>query len=288
MLTTGKPILEAARSGHYAVAQINLNNLEWCKAALLTAEREQAPLILGVTEAAVNYMGGFRTVAGMAIGMHEDLNITVPIALQLDHAGYEACLQAMDAGFTAVMYDGSAKAWEENLEQTAALAAICRRRNVSLEAEVGSIAGEEDGVVGTGELASPEQCEAISACGITCLAAGIGNVHGSYPADWRGLSFETLEAIKAKTDLPLVLHGGSGIPEDMMREAIRRGICKVNVNTECQQAFAAAIRTWVHSAEGQEAKSDRLPRFLAPGVAAIEQVIAGKIRLFGSAGRAFG
>ena len=243
MLVSAKEMLEKARDGKYAVGQFNINNLEWTKSILLTAQEMNSPVILGVSCGAGKYMTGFKTVASMVSAMIDDLKITVPVALHLDHGTYEACFDCIDAGFSSIMFDGSHYSIDENVEKTKELVAICKEKGLSLEAEVGSIGGEEDGVIGMGECADPDECKAIADLGVTMLAAGIGNIHGKYPANWPGLSFETLAAVKEKVgDMPLVLHGGTGIPEDMIKKAISLGVAKINVNTECQLAFAAATR----------------------------------------------
>ena len=246
MLVSAKEMLEKAKAGHYAVGQFNINNLEWTKAILLTAQENNSPVILGVSEGAGKYMAGYKTIVGMVNGMLEELNITVPVALHLDHGSYEACYKCIDAGFSSVMFDGSHYPIEENVAKTKELVAVCREKGLSLEAEVGSSGGEEDGVIGMGECADPDECKAIADLGVTMLAAGIGNIHGKYPENWAGLSFETLDAIQQKTgDMPLVLHGGTGIPDDMIKKAISLGVAKINVNTECQLVFAEATRKYI-------------------------------------------
>ena len=246
MLVSAKEMLEKAKAGHYAVGQFNINNLEWTKAILLTAQENNSPVILGVSEGAGKYMTGYKTVVGMVNGMLEELNITVPVALHLDHGSYDACYKCIEAGFSSVMFDGSHYPIEENVAKTKELVAVCKEKGLSLEAEVGSIGGEEDGVVGMGECADPDECKSIADLGVTMLAAGIGNIHGKYPENWAGLSFETLDAIQQKTgDMPLVLHGGTGIPDDMIKKAISLGVAKINVNTECQLSFAEATRKYL-------------------------------------------
>ena len=248
MLVSATEMLKKAKAGHYAVGQFNINNLEWTKAILLTAQENNSPVILGVSEGAGKYMGGYKTIVGMVNGMLEELNITVPVALHLDHGSYEHCYKCMDAGFSSVMFDGSHYPIEENVAKTKELVAEAHKRGISIEAEVGSIGGEEDGVVGMGECADPKECKAIADLGVDFLAAGIGNIHGKYPANWQGLSFETLDAIQQLTgELPLVLHGGTGIPADMIKKAISLGVAKINVNTECQLAFAAATREYIEA-----------------------------------------
>src|SRR5699024_7902693 len=239
MLVSAAEMLKKAKAGHYAVGQFNINNLEWTKAILTAAEETKSPVILGVSEGAGKYMTGFKTVVGMVNGMLEEMKITVPVALHLDHGTYEGCQKCIEAGFSSIMFDGSHYPIEENVAKTKELAAICKEKGMSLEAEVGSIGGEEDGVVGAGECADPQECKMIADLGVDMLAAGIGNIHGVYPENWQGLSFETLDAIQELTgDMPLVLHGGTGIPDDMIKKAISLGVAKINVNTECQLVFA--------------------------------------------------
>ena len=270
MLVTAKEMLAKARDGKYAVGHFNINNLEWTKAILQTAEELRSPVILGVSEGAGKYMGGYKTVVGMVNGMLEELNITVPVALHLDHGSYEGCLKCIEAGFSSIMFDGSHYPIEENVEKTKELIRICREKGMSLEAEVGAIGGEEDGVVGMGECADPNECKMIADLGVDMLAAGIGNIHGKYPANWQGLSFETLAAVKEKVgDMPLVLHGGTGIPEDMIKKAISLGVAKINVNTECQLAFADATRKYIEAGKDLEGKGFDPRKLLAPGAAAI-------------------
>lgn len=248
MLVSAEEMLKKAKAGKYAVGQFNINNLEWTKAILLTAEELKSPVILGVSEGAGKYMTGYKTVVGMVNGMLEELKITVPVALHLDHGSYEGCLKCVEAGFSSIMFDGSHYPIEENIEKTKELVKIAADKGMSLEAEVGSIGGEEDGVIGQGECADPDECKAIADLGVTMLAAGIGNIHGKYPENWKGLSFETLAAVSEKTgDMPLVLHGGTGIPEDMIKKAISLGVAKINVNTECQLSFADATRKYIEA-----------------------------------------
>ena len=287
MLVSAKEMLEKARDGKYAVGQFNINNLEWTKSILLTAEEMKSPVILGVSEGAGKYMAGSQTVVGMVNGMLEELKITVPVALHLDHGTYEGCLKCIEAGFSSIMFDGSHYPIEENVEKTKELVKICAEKGMSLEAEVGSIGGEEDGVVGMGECADPNECKQVADLGVTMLAAGIGNIHGKYPANWPGLSFETLAAIKEQTgDMPLVLHGGTGIPEDMIKKAISLGVAKINVNTECQLSFAAATRKYIEAGKDLEGKGFDPRKLLAPGAEAIKATVREKIELFGSAGKA--
>ena len=287
MLVSAKEMLEKAKAGHYAVGQFNINNLEWTKAILLTAEEMKSPVILGVSEGAGKYMCGYKTIVGMVEGMIEGLGITVPVALHLDHGSYEGALKCIEAGFSSVMFDGSHYPIEENIAKTKELVALCNEKGISLEAEVGSIGGEEDGVVGAGECADPAECKMIADLGVTMLAAGIGNIHGKYPANWPGLSFETLDAIQQKTGvMPLVLHGGTGIPADMIAKAIDLGVSKINVNTECQLAFAAATRTYIEEGKDLSGKGFDPRKLLAPGFEAIKATVKEKIELFGSANKA--
>ena len=287
MLVTAKEMLAKARDGKYAVGHFNINNLEWTKAILQTAEELRSPVILGVSEGAGKYMGGYKTVVGMVNGMLEELNITVPVALHLDHGSYEGCLKCIEAGFSSIMFDGSHYPIEENVEKTKELIRICREKGMSLEAEVGAIGGEEDGVVGMGECADPNECKMIADLGVDMLAAGIGNIHGKYPANWQGLSFENLAAVKEKVgDMPLVLHGGTGIPEDMIKKAISLGVAKINVNTECQLAFADATRKYIEAGKDLEGKGFDPRKLLAPGAAAIKETVKTKMELFGSIGKA--
>lgn len=287
MLVSAKEMLTKAREGKYAVGQFNINNLEWTKTILLTAQELNSPVILGVSEGAGKYMGGFKTVSGMVNGLLEGLNITVPVALHLDHGTYEGCYKCIEAGFSSIMFDGSHYQIAENVEKTTELVKICNEKGLSLEAEVGAIGGEEDGVIGMGECADPNECKSIADLGVTMLAAGIGNIHGKYPANWPGLSFETLAAVKEKVgDMPLVLHGGTGIPEDMIKKAISLGVAKINVNTECQLAFAAAVRKYIEAGKDLEGKGFDPRKLLAPGCDAIKETVREKIELFGSANKA--
>ena len=287
MLVTAKEMLEKARDGKYAVGHFNINNLEWTKAILQTAEELRSPVILGVSEGAGKYMTGFKTVVGMVNGMLEEMKITVPVALHLDHGTYEGCLKCIDAGFSSIMFDGSHYPIEENVEKTKELIRICCEKEMSLEAEVGAIGGEEDGVIGMGECADPNECKMIADLGVDMLAAGIGNIHGKYPANWKGLSFETLAAVKeAVGDMPLVLHGGTGIPEDMIKKAISLGVAKINVNTECQLAFADATRKYIEAGKDLEGKGFDPRKLLAPGAEAIKATVKTKMELFGSVGKA--
>ncbi|MDD6479589.1 MAG: class II fructose-1,6-bisphosphate aldolase [Oscillospiraceae bacterium] len=287
MLVSAKEMLNKAKAGKYAVGQFNINNLEWTKAILLTAQELNSPVILGVSEGAGKYMCGYTTVVGMVNGMINELGITVPVALHLDHGSYEAAKKCIEAGFSSVMFDGSHYPIEENIEKTKELVAICEAKNISLEAEVGAIGGEEDGVVGSGEVADPEECKMIADLGVTMLAAGIGNIHGKYPENWAGLSFDTLDAIQQLTgDMPLVLHGGTGIPAEMIQKAISLGVSKINVNTECQLAFAAAVRKYVEAGKDLQGKGFDPRKLLADGVEAIKATVKEKMELFGSVGKA--
>ena len=287
MLVSAKEMLQKAKAGKYAVGQFNINNLEWTKAVLQAAQECNSPVILGVSEGAGKYMTGFKTVAAMVEAMVDEMGITVPVALHLDHGTYEGCYKCIEAGFSSIMFDGSHYPIEENMEKTKELVKICNEKGMSLEAEVGSIGGEEDGVIGMGEVADPNECKAIADLGVTMLAAGIGNIHGVYPANWKGLSFETLDQIQQKTgDMPLVLHGGTGIPDDMIKKAISLGVAKINVNTECQLVFAEATRKYIEAGKDQQGKGFDPRKLLAPGAAAIVDKVKEKIELFGSANKA--
>ena len=286
-LVNAKEMLTKAKAGHYAVGQFNINNLEWTKSILLTAQELNSPVILGVSEGAGKYMCGYKTVVGMVNGMLEELNITVPVALHLDHGSYEGAKKCIEAGFSSIMFDGSHYPIEENIEKTKELVATCNKLGLSLEAEVGAIGGEEDGVVGMGECADPKECKMVADLGLTMLAAGIGNIHGKYPANWKGLSFETLDAIQQLTgEMPLVLHGGTGIPADMIKKAISLGVSKINVNTECQLAFAAATRKYIEEGKDLEGKGFDPRKLLAPGAEAIKATVKEKMELFGSVNKA--
>ncbi len=287
MLVSVKEMLQKARAGKYAVPQININNLEWTKSVLATAQELQSPVILGVSEGAGKYMTGFKTVAAMVKAMVEEMGITVPVALHLDHGTYEGCLKCIEAGFSSIMFDGSHYPIDENVEKTRELVKICAEKGLSLEAEVGSIGGEEDGVVGMGEFADPNECKMIADLGVDILAAGIGNIHGKYPANWPGLNFEVLAAVKEKVgDMPLVLHGGTGIPADMIKKAISLGVSKINVNTECQLSFAAATRKYIEEGKDLQGKGYDPRKLLAPGAEAIKETVKEKMELFGSVGKA--
>ena len=287
MLVSAKEMLEKAKAGHYAVGQFNINNLEWTKSILLTAQELKSPVILGVSEGAGKYMTGFKTVAAMVKAMDEELGITVPVALHLDHGSYEGCYKCIKAGFTSIMFVGSHYPIEEIVAKRIELVAVAHAMGMAIEAELGSIGGEEDGVVGAGECADPEECKMIADLGVDMLAAGIGNIHGKYPANWAGLSFETLDAIQQKTGvMPLVLHGGTGIPEDMIKKAISLGVAKINVNTECQLSFADATRKYVEAGKDLEGKGFDPRKLLAPGADAIKATVKEKMELFGSVGKA--
>lgn len=286
-LVSAKEMLEKARDGKYSVGQFNINNLEWAKSVLQTAEELKSPVILGVSEGAGKYMTGFKTVAAMVKAMIDEMHITVPVALHLDHGTYEGCYKCIEAGFSSIMFDGSHFPIEENIAKTKELVEVCKKKGLSLEAEVGSIGGEEDGVVGLGECADPDECKKIADLKVTILAAGIGNIHGKYPANWPGLRFDILSAIKAKTgDMPLVLHGGTGIPTDMIKKAISLGVAKINVNTECQLAFQAATRKYIEEGKDLVGKGFDPRKLLAPGTEAIKNTVKEKMEIFGSIGKA--
>ncbi len=286
-LVSAKEMLEKARDGKYAVGQFNINNLEWTKSILQTAEELKAPVILGVSEGAGKYMTGYKTVAAMVKAMIEEMNITVPVALHLDHGTYDGCYKCIKAGFSSIMFDGSHLPIDENIAKTKELVAVTKQLGLSLEAEVGAIGGEEDGVIGKGECADPEECKKIADLGVTMLAAGIGNIHGKYPANWEGLSFETLAAVKEKVgNMPLVLHGGTGIPTDMIKKAISLGVAKINVNTECQLAFQEATRKYVEEGKDLVGKGFDPRKLLAPGTAAIKETVKEKMEIFGCIGKA--
>ena len=287
MLVSASKMLQDAVKGNYAVGQFNINNLEWTKAILLTAQENNSPVILGVSEGAGKYMCGYKTVTEMVKAMIEELNITVPVALHLDHGTYEGAKKALAAGFSSIMFDGSHYPIEENVEKTREIVSICHEKGVSVEAEVGSIGGEEDGVIGAGELADPNECKKIADLGIDFLAAGIGNIHGKYPANWKGLDFDALSKIKELIgDMPLVLHGGTGIPQEMIKKAISLGVAKINVNTECQLSFADATRKYIEAGKDQEGKGFDPRKLLAPGFDAIKATVKEKMEMFGSVGRA--
>ena len=286
-LVSATEMLKKAKAGHYAVGQFNINNLEWTKAILLTAQECNSPVILGVSEGAGKYMGGYDVVMGMVNGMIKDQNITVPVAVHLDHGSYEHCYKCMEAGFPSIMFDGSHYSIDENIAKTKELVEAAHAKGVSIEAEVGSIGGEEDGVIGMGECADPKECKMIADLGVDFLAAGIGNIHGKYPANWAGLQFDVLDNIQKETGiLPLVLHGGTGIPDDMIKKAIDLGVAKINVNTECQLVFADATRKYIEAGKDLEGKGFDPRKLLAPGFDAIKAKVKEKMELFGSVGKA--
>ena len=286
-LVSAKEMLQKAKAGHYAVGQFNINNLEWTKAILLTAEELKSPVILGVSEGAGKYMCGYKTIVGMVNGMLEELNITVPVALHLDHGSYEGAKKCIEAGFSSIMFDGSSLPFDENVEKTKELVATCNELGMSIEAEVGSIGGEEDGVVGMGECADPQECKAIADLGVSMLAAGIGNIHGKYPENWAGLQFDVLDDIQKLTgDMPLVLHGGTGIPDDMIQKAINLGVSKINVNTDCQLVFAEATRKYIEEGKDLQGKGFDPRKLLAPGTEAIKAKVKERMEVFGSIGKA--
>ena len=287
MLVSAAEMLRKAKEGHYAVGQFNINNLEWTKAVLTTAEELHSPVILGVSMGAGKYMTGYKTVAAMVKAMHDSLGITVPVCLHLDHGDYDAAKACIEAGFTSIMFDGSHLPFDENLAKTTELIGIAHSRGMSIEAEVGAIGGEEDGIIGMGECADPNECKTIADLGVDMLAAGIGNIHGVYPPDWRGLSFETLDAIQKLTGkMPLVLHGGTGIPDDQIKKAISLGVSKINVNTECQLVFAAATRKYIEEGKDQKGKGFDPRKLLLPGTIAIGDKVKEKMELFGSVDKA--
>ncbi|MBQ8121197.1 MAG: class II fructose-1,6-bisphosphate aldolase [Ruminococcus sp.] len=287
MLVSAKEMLDKARAGKYAVGQFNINNLEWTKAVLLTAQENNSPVILGVSEGAGKYMGGFETVSAMVAAMDKSLGITVPVALHLDHGTYEGCYKCIKAGFTSIMFDGSHFPIDENVAKTTELVNVAHNLGLSIEAEVGAIGGEEDGVIGKGECADPNECKMIADLGVDFLAAGIGNIHGKYPENWEGLSFDTLAAVNEKVgELPLVLHGGTGIPADQIKKAISLGVAKINVNTECQLSFAAATRKYIEEGKDLQGKGFDPRKVLAPGFEAIKATVKEKMELFGSIGKA--
>ncbi|MDD7113724.1 MAG: class II fructose-1,6-bisphosphate aldolase [Lachnospiraceae bacterium] len=286
-LVSAKEMLQKAKAGHYAVGQFNINNLEWTKAILLTAEELKSPVILGVSEGAGKYMCGYKTIVGMVNGMLEELNITVPVALHLDHGSYAGAKACIEAGFSSIMFDGSSLPFDENVEKTKELVATCNELGMSIEAEVGSIGGEEDGVVGMGECADPKECKAIADLGVTMLAAGIGNIHGKYPENWAGLQFDVLDDIQKLTgDMPLVLHGGTGIPDEMIQKAINLGVSKINVNTDCQLVFAEATRKYIEEGKDLQGKGFDPRKLLAPGTEAIKAKVKERMEVFGSIGKA--
>ncbi len=287
MLVSATEMLKKAKAGKYAVGQFNINNLEWTKAVLLTAQENNSPVILGVSEGAGKYMGGYNVVMGMVNGMIKDQGITVPVAVHLDHGSMEGCKKCIDAGFSSVMFDGSHYDIDENVKLTTEIIELAHSKGISLEAEVGSIGGEEDGVIGNGEIADPLECKRINDLGVDFLAAGIGNIHGAYPENWAGLSLTTLDDIQKLTgDRPLVLHGGTGIPDAMVKEAITLGVSKINVNTECQWVFQAATRKYIEEGKDKVGKGFDPRKLLAPGYEAIKATVKEKMELFGSVGQA--
>lgn len=287
MLVSATQMLKKAREGHYAVGHFNINNLEWTKAVLIAAKELNSPVILGVSTGAASYMVGYKTVADMVKAMIEEMEITQPVALHLDHGTYDACYKCIEAGFSSIMFDGSHFPIDENLAKTKELVEAAHAKGMSIEAEVGSIGGEEDGVIGMGECADPNECKEIVDLGIDFLAAGIGNIHGKYPANWQGLNFEVLKAINNKTSgIPLVLHGGTGIPADMIKKAISLGVAKINVNTECQLVFAESTRKYIEAGKDLEGKGFDPRKLLAPGFNAIVDMVKEKMELFGSVGKA--
>ena len=287
MLVNAKDMLDSAEAGHYAVGAFNTNDLEWCRSILQAAEDTNSPVIVQCSMSAAKYQTGYKTVSELVHAVYDAMNLTVPVALHLDHGTYEACLECIDAGFTSVMYDGSHEEnFETNLAKTKELVKICHDKGISIEAEVGSIGGTEDGVTGTGECADPDECATIAETGVDFLAAGIGNIHGLYPANWEGLRFDVLEAIKAKTgDLPLVLHGGTGIPDDQIQKAINLGIAKINVNTELQVAFCDATAAYIEAKKHQAEKGFDPRKLLKDGAEAIVAKTVEKIELSGSANK---
>ena len=286
-LVSAKEMLQKAKAGHYAVGAFNINNLEWTKAILQTAEECKSPVILAVSEGAGKYMTGYKTIVGMVNGMLEELNITVPVALHLDHGSFNGAKACINAGFSSVMFDGSSLPFDENIEKTKILVDACGVLGISLEAEVGSIGGEEDGVIGQGECADPQECKTIADLGIDMLACGIGNIHGKYPENWQGLRFDVLDSIQALTgDMPLVLHGGTGIPDDQIKKAIALGVSKINVNTECQLVFAEATRAYIEAGKDLQGKGFDPRKLLAPGAEAIKAKVKEKMEIFGSIGKA--
>ena len=286
MLVNAKEMLDKAYESGYAIAHFNTNNLEWTRAILEACEEKQTAVIIASSEGAVKYMGGFNTVAALVKTMHDDLGITVPVALHLDHGTYEGAKKAIEAGYTSVMFDGSSLPLEENLEKTREIVELAHSKGISVEGEVGGIGGEEDGVTSAGELADVNECKQLASCGIDFIAAGIGNIHGVYPADWQGLNFDRLQEVSDAVNMPIVLHGGTGIPEDQIKKAIELGVSKINVNTECQLAFAKATREYVEAGKDKEGKGFDPRKLLAPGTQAIKEVVYQKLDMFGSEGSA--
>ena len=280
-------MLDKAKAGKYAVGHFNINNLEWAKMILQAAQECNSPVILGVSEGAGKYMCGYSTIVGMVNGMLKEMNITVPVALHLDHGSYEGAKECIEKGFSSVMFDGSHYPVEENIEKTKEIVRLAREKGCSVEAEVGAIGGEEDGVIGGGEVADPKECKMIADLGVDMLAAGIGNIHGVYPANWQGLNFDVLAEIQKLTgSLPLVLHGGTGIPDEMIQTAISLGVSKINVNTECQLVFAEATRKYIEAGKDLEGKGFDPRKLLAPGFEAIKATVKEKMELFGSVNKA--
>ena len=286
MLVNAKEMLDKAYESGYAIAHFNTNNLEWTRAILEACEEKQTAVIIASSEGAVKYMGGFNTVAALVKTMHDDLGITVPVALHLDHGTYEGAKKAIEAGYTSVMFDGSSLPLEENLEKTREIVELAHSKGISVEGEVGGIGGEEDGVTSAGELADVNECKQLASCGIDFIAAGIGNIHGVYPADWQGLNFDRLQEVSDAVNMPIVLHGGTGIPEDQIKKAIELGVSKINVNTECQLAFAKATREYIEAGKDKEGKGFDPRKLLAPGTQAIKEVVYQKLDMFGSEGSA--
>lgn len=289
-LVNMQEMLTKAAREHYAVPAININNLEWIGAVLDAAQQANSPLILGVSSGAAKYMFGWKNVVDMVENVMRTKKITVPVALHVDHGSYEACVAALEAGFSSVMFDGSKLPFAENLAKTKEIIKLAKKHKATVEAEIGGIGGTEDGVTANGEIANVGECACMAAqTEICCLAAGIGNIHGIYPKDWKGLNFDKLKEIfAAVNNKPLVLHGGTGIPEDQIKKAISLGVCKINVNTECQLAFAASTREYVEAKKDLDKKAKGFdPRkLLKPGTEAIKQTVIDKIKMFGSEGKA--
>lgn len=288
MLVSATEMINKAHEGHYAIAQFNINNMEWIKAILLGCEAEKSPVILGVSEGAAKYMCGYKNAVDMVKNIIDFYGITVPVAIHLDHGTYEGAKKAIEAGFTSVMFDGSHFPIEENIEKSKELIDLAHGKGISIECEVGGIGGEEDGVVSAGEVADPNECATIADLGVDFLAAGIGNIHGKYPADWQGLNFDVLEEIQQKTNgKPLVLHGGSGIPQEMVKKAITLGVSKVNVNTECQIVFADATKKYIEEGGIDKPKGYDPRKLLKPGADAIQALVEDYVvNFFGSADKA--
>ena len=286
MLLNIKPLLEKARDGKYAIAHINILNLEWARATIEVAKETNTPVILAMSDAVAPYFGGHAVMRNMVATLIETLDAKVPIAIHLDHGSYDGCLKSIDCGFTSIMFDGSKLTLDENIKKTSELVKLAHEKGVSVEAEVGSIGGVEDGVVGVGEIADPNECKTISNLGIDALACGIGNIHGKYPENWKGLNFEVLKKIKEEVgDMPLVLHGGSGIPDDMIKKAISLGICKINVNTDLHLAFAGAVRKYIEDGKDKIGKGYDVRNLSKDGIEAIKNTVKSKFELFGSLGK---